>query len=353
MKKYIAVLILSAMLLGCLPALATTQKHRYEFFDTFDTIITVIGYHNSTEVFEKEAKEVHRLYQLYHKYFDIYNEYEDVLNLASLNRLAAQSPQKVDAPLYDFLRYAKDLQERYPSPVNIAMGNVLKVWHDFRDAALENPSAAATPSLEELQKAAEYTDIQSLRLNDAEKSVFFEQPIRLDAGALAKGYATEMAAQYLEKSELSSFIISAGGNIRTGKQPLDGRAYWGVGIADPQQPNNLYDTVYIRDSSMVTSGDYQRYYEVNGERLHHIIDPASLYPAKLHRSVSIYTKNSAMADYLSTALFILSYEDGLSLLQRVGSAEALWISADGGSHSTPGFAVIQKSQGADSKQNRE
>lgn len=328
------------------------EKYRYEFFDTFDTIVSLIGYSDSQEIFDRESKAVHEQYELYHKYFDIYNEYEDLVNLATLNRLAYESPQVVDEPLFHFLSYAKALQSKHPSPSNIALGNVLQVWHKYRTEAIENPENASLPSLEELQLANTYVSIEDLHLNETERSVSFSAPIRLDAGALAKGYTTERVAEYLENSELSSFIISAGGNVRTGKKPLDGRAYWGVGIADPNNPNALYDTIFIRENSLVTSGDYQRYYTVDGENYHHIIDPSTLFPSLTHKSVSIYTKDSGLADYLSTALFILSYEDGLALLQNFPDTEALWIAHDNTSITTPGFDLIQKSKGASSSVER-
>lgn len=348
MKKIIATCCILCMFFIIHPVYAIAQKWRYEFFDTFDTLITIIAYHESESVFTEHAKEVHKLYQLYHKYFDIHNEYDGLVNLATLNRLAYSEAQKVDEVLFTFLKYIKQLQEKYPGAVNIALGNVLKVWHDYREQALSDAAFAKLPSAEELHIAATYTSIDNMILDEQTQTVSFDAPIRLDAGAIAKGYTTELVAQYLENSNLTSFIINAGGNIRTGGKPLDERAYWGVGIADPTNPNQLYDTVYIRESSLVTSGDYQRFYVVDGVRVHHIIDPVTLYPANRFRSVSIFTKDSGIADFLSTALFILSYEEGMALLEHFPDSGAMWIDADGKSISSPLFETIQKSKEASS-----
>ena len=140
---------------------------------------------------------------------------------------------------------------------------------------------------------------------------------------------------------MPSFIISAGGNVRAGAAPADGRAAWGIGIQRPEgavlsaSEDDLIEIVYLSDMSVVTSGDYQRYYTVDGVTYHHIIDPDTGAPARRYRSVTVLCPDSGLADALSTAVFTMDEAAGRDLLARYG-AEAYWIYPDGSAVWTEG-----------------
>jgi len=126
-----------------------------------------------------------------------------------------------------------------------------------------------------------------------------------------------------------------GGNVRaTGPKAKD--TPWVVGVTDPNDPNAHLHTLYLNEGSLVTSGDYQRYYAVEGKRYHHIIDPDTLYPSEYWSSVTIVCENSGLADALSTALFLMDQEDGQELLDKFG-AEALWVDREMNLFYSPGF----------------
>ena len=154
----------------------------------------------------------------------------------------------------------------------------------------------------------------------------------LDVGALAKGYAVEQVAA----AAPDHFLISVGGNVcATGPKP-DGTP-WTVAVENPDGGDFL-KLLYAEDRSVVTSGDYQRYFELDGVRYHHIIDPDTLEPAAYWRSVTVVAESSAAADCLSTALFTLPQAEGQRLLDQWG-AEALWIGRDGAQVMSPGFSA--------------
>lgn len=351
LKKFI-ILLLIIILLFSNNSNADTHKFRYEFFDTFDTLISIIAFAENKEIFDEEMQNVYNIFLEYHKLFDIYNEYEGINNIYTINKIASKEPVKVSDKLFEFLLYAKTLQERISSTANIAFGRVLNIWHDARMYATKNPDKSYLPDISNLEKAATHCDIKNMVLDEINKTVFFTDKILLDVGSIAKGYACEKAAQYLLKSRIPHFIINAGGNIRTGLAPQDGRVYWGIGIADPFKVNtgqeDVFDIVFAKESSIVTSGDYQRFFTHQGKRYHHIIDPITLFPANYFRSVSIYTENSALADYLSTTLYCLPVEKGKALVESLNNVEAMWILNDATQVSTDGFRLIQKSQGASS-----
>ena len=157
----------------------------------------------------------------------------------------------------------------------------------------------------------------------------------------------------LENTDVRSYIISAGGNVRLGNAPLDGRPNWGVGVQAPDgdafSHSEIAETLYLSDCSVVTSGDYQRYYEVDGVRYSHLIDPDTLMPGSYFRSVTIITADSGYADLLSTAAFLMPYEDSRAFIENLPGVEALWLFEDGSEEMTDGIRTAAKSAGAVNK----
>jgi hypothetical protein len=130
-------------------------------------------------------------------------------------------------------------------------------------------------------------------------------------------------------------------NIRIIGYKPDGSG-WGTGIKDPEDPQSYALTLTLADTSCVTSGDYERYFVADGVKYHHIIDKDTLMPAMYFSSVTVITEDSGLADALSTALFAMSYEDGLALIQKLGNIEVLWIKADGTQYRTDGLNKLIK-----------
>lgn len=122
-------------------------------------------------------------------------------------------------------------------------------------------------------------DYDQVILDEEAGTVYFEDPaLSLDVGAVAKGYAAQLTSDTLRENGLDSFLLNAGGNVVCGGKPLDGRDFWVVGVEDLDGVSTC-ETLGATDLSVVTSGDYQRYYTVDGVRYHHLIDPETLYPA--------------------------------------------------------------------------
>jgi thiamine biosynthesis lipoprotein len=202
--------------------------------------------------------------------------------------------------------------------------------------------------MEALQAASLHTDFDQVILDAEKQTVFFADPrITLDIGAVAKGWAADAAAVIL-KEEMPSFLLSLGGNVYTGEAPLDGRASWAVGVQDPRPDDSgaggvILDVVEVNGLTVVTSGDYWRYYEVDGQRYHHIIDPETLFPSTKMLSVTIICESSTLADFLSTTLFVLSAEDGLALIEGMDGVEAFWVLPDGSQQVSSGMGRYLRS----------
>lgn len=337
------VCVLCLLCAGC-AAENKPQKFTASFYDAFDTVITVIGFAEDQASFDRVFDQVKEKFMHYHRIYDGYKAYEGVHNLYYVNRSAGSGPAEAEPELIELLLYMKELQPRLRGRVNVALGSVLEYWHEMRE------EGEALPEKSLLETLNAHTDFDDVIIDAEAGTVYFADPLlKLDVGAVAKGYATEIVASWLLTSGMTSYIISAGGNVRCGEKPLDGRARWGVGIQDPEESlfsNKLEDVAYVTDMSVVTSGDYQRYYVVDGVRYHHIIDPDTLFPSDYMRQVTVVTRDSGYADALSTALFLLPYEEGRAFVDGLEGVEAYWVLRDGSAYFTDGLKDVLKSQGA-------
>ncbi len=303
---------------------------------------SVTGYAQSQDEFDQAFNRISDLLKEYHQLFTIYDRYDGINNLTTVNELSGgiHKPVKVDRKIIDMLLFSKDMYSKTNGRVNIAMGSVLSIWHEYRQNGIENPSTAKLPTMDELTEAAKHTDIEKLIIDEQASTVFLSDPeMLLDVGAIAKGYAVEQIAQTLIQSGITGYVLNVGGNVRAIGLRGD-KTPWVAGIDDPNgtESSPYYATLALEDRSLVTSGSYQRYYTVNGKDYNHIIDPDTLMPAERYISVSILCESSAVADALSTALFCMSVEDGTAILDSFGDVEAMWVSPDGDIQYSKGFS---------------
>lgn len=342
--KRAAALLLAALLLaltGCTASGPATesgggqlQRYQSSFIDLFDTVTLVVGYASTEEEFSAEMTGFHDLLEEYHQLYDIYNDYEGVNNIKTINDNAGGDPVEVDRRIIDLLLFAKEMYERTDGQTNVMLGSVLALWHDAREYGINNPEDSYLPDADALAEANTHTSMDSLVIDDENNTVQIIDPLaRLDVGAVAKGYAVQRVCDEMP----SGLLVSVGGNVcATGARPTDG-SDWVVGVQDPDGSTDEYLlTVELSKGSIVSSGDYQRYYTVDGVRYSHIIDPETLYPPTYWRAVSILVDDSGVGDALSTALFCMDQADGQALLDEFG-AKAVWIAMDGSLVFSPGF----------------
>ncbi len=341
MKKIIIVftLIASLLLPSCKKSDGEVTKNKYTAysFDYFDTATTIVGYTETEEEFNSIVAEIEAELLTYHQLYDIYTLYDGVDNLCRLN---VEKEIKADDKIIDLLLYSKEIYQLTDGKVNVAMGSVLSIWHAYRERGTDDPTKAELPPMEKLAAAAEHCDINKLTVDEATNTVRLDDPeMKLDVGAIAKGYAVEMTAKMLESRGVSNFLLNVGGNIRAVGSKPDGEK-WRIGIENPDTENEALPYIeYLEAESfaLVTSGSYQRYYYVNGERYHHIIDPDTLMPGTDYTSVSVICRDSGLGDALSTALFSMSREAGGQLIESVDGAEAMWVMPDGEKIYSSGF----------------
>jgi thiamine biosynthesis lipoprotein len=331
-KRFIPVILIMILILnlaGCASAEAKKQRYEAQFLELFDTVTTIIGYSASEEEFTKQANLIRDDLEQYHHLYDIYHDYEGINNIKTINDQAGIAPVKVDRKIIDLLLFAKEAYQMTDGQMNIALGAVLKIWHEHREAGIANPDAATLPDTDQLKAAFLHTNIDQVIIDEANSTVYLADPeMSIDVGGVAKGFATEQVARTAEKNGFTSGLISVGGNVRSIGMRGDGTA-WKVGIQNPFDQNGQdISKVELTSASLVTSGVYERYYTVNGKNYHHIIDPDTLYPAEYYVSVSILCPDSGEADALAK-IFNMPFEQGLALVESLSDVEALWVFPDG------------------------
>ncbi len=167
---------------------------------------------------------------------------------------------------------------------------------------------------------------------------FRDETVQLHFGAIAKGYIADEMEEVLTSCGVSDGIISLGGNILAMGQHPEKQADWTIGITDPHSPSEIMGTVRASGLSVVTSGNYERYFEENGIRYHHILDPETGYPANNGLAgTTIIAASSLACDALSTAVYVLGKEEGLALIESIPETEAICITGSGTVHTTSGI----------------
>ena len=259
----------------------TKQKIVYNYFNTVPVITDYRGV--GSEDFSELCFAIEEDLKYYHRLFDIYNTYDGLTNLALINEKAGEGPTEVSEELFNFLKYCKEMYTLTGGEVNICMGAVLSVWHDMREAALTDPALATVPSTDLLLSKMEHCDIDDLKLDEDTMTVELTDPdMSLDVGAIGKGYAAQKITERLKGLGISGVTLDVGGNLcLIGERP-SGEG-WLTAIENPDKTSTdpYVLTFSVSDVSVVTSGDYQRYYTVGGKKYHHIIDkdtrPSALY----------------------------------------------------------------------------
>lgn len=333
-------ILMLAVLFHMRQAESSLSRYTATFLDVFDTRTDVVGYSDSEEKFTEQVSLLKEKLEYYHRLYDIYNDYDGVKNIKTINDNAGVAPVEVSRDIIDLLLFSKEMYTQTEGQMNVAMGSVLKIWHDYREAGINNPESAELPSVEELQAAAAYCDIDEIIINEEAMTVYLpDANMSIDVGSIGKGYAVQRVAEYAKEIGMESVLLSVGGNVcAVGSKP-DGND-WRVGIQNPDvnSEETYVQKIDVADACVVTSGDYQRYYMVDGVKYCHIIDADTLMPANYFPSVSIVTTDSGLADALSTSVFNMTFEEGLAFVNSLDGVEAMWILQDGSIEYSDGFA---------------
>lgn len=240
-----------------------------------------------------------------------------------LNDQAGNEYVELDPETINVLKSARKISELSSGAFDVTIGPIVKAW----GIGTDQPQIPTEATLKTLIPMIGYTSVQ---MDEANNRASLERSGQIiDLGGIAKGYAGDVAKEIYLKNGTKSALINLGGNVvAIGSKP-DGFA-WNIGIQDPRSATGeVVGVVHTSDLAVVTSGDYQRYFEKDGQRYCHIMDTRTGHPAEAGlMSVTIIASSSIEADALSTAAFVLGLDKGLDLIKRYGQADAIFITID-------------------------
>jgi len=244
--------------------------------------------------------------------------------LSAVNAAAGKAPVRVSSDTLQIVKLALRVAELTDGAFNIAIGPAVDLWN-----VMERQDV---PTVEELEHVRDQIVLSGVRIDNAERTIFLERAgMRIDVGGIAKGYAADRAVMRMKKAGATGGIVALSGDIKAfGRLPKEKRAT--VGIQHPRMPEELLLVIDLDDEAISTAGDYERYFERDGVRYHHILDPATLQPAKECQSVSIIAKEGVWADGLDTGIFVLGPERGMRLIEGLGDVQAIIVDREGKVH---------------------
>ena len=262
-------------------------------------------------------------------------------NLMLINKNAGIAPVNIPNDLFEVLEKAVFYAELSGGAFDPTVGPLVNLWGIGTDNQ-------KIPDKREIEHALTLLGWRDIILDKEKGTAFLKRPgMELDLGAIAKGYAADEAAGIARKAEAAHAIIDLGGNItalggRVGKNGETAASPWRIGIQNPLGERGSYiGVLLISEKSVVTSGVYERYFEYNGKKYHHILSTEDGYPVDNSLlSVTIVADRSIDADGLSTAVFALGFDRGMALLEKIPETEAIFIFDDRSVYATAGLNGI-------------
>ncbi len=314
-KIYFSVIILATLLIAMIYNSKARINEVSETEFLFDTPCTIAVFKNSEKSAVAEAfNEAARI----HKLSDFFDSSSDV---SKINIAKAGIAVKVDPCIIEMLDLADQIYDSSNGAFDISIARVMRLW----DFGAENP---VPPTEEDIKEARLFSGKGSISLDKTAYTVTkkYDQT-QIDLGGIAKGYAADRASKVLRKMNVKSAIIDFGGNLITiGENPKTKDGMWRIGLQKPFSPSGEYvKTISIGTKAVATSGSYQRNFVYDGELYHHIIDPKTGKPARQDfQSVTVVASNSALADALGTAIFVLGRKEGKNLAEKF-NAEVVFL----------------------------
>jgi thiamine biosynthesis lipoprotein len=276
---------------------------------------------NANEIYDATVKELHRLENL----MSFYKEESEV---SLLNRQAGKAAVKISGEMMLILRQAKEIARLSDNAFNILLAPLVQLWRESKNIL---------PSPNVIKNALTFCDTENLILNE-DTAYLTKEGCMIDLGGIGKGFAADVCCDIYKNMGVTSAFINLGGNVKSIGNRFDGKQ-WAVGIQNPDKPRgNCYSAIMCSDLSVVTSGGYERFQEIGGEKYHHIIDRKTGYPSETDlKSVTVLSQNSMFADALSTAAFVLGLEKGVELIYKSQCEGAIFFTAKNEIYVTKGI----------------
>jgi thiamine biosynthesis lipoprotein len=319
--------LLFTVFFSCSPRKESIYRKTMIQMDTLVTITVVADSEKkANKAMEKAFGEIGKLDALL-------NFFSDKSELSSVNRNAGNRPVKVSPETLEVIEKSVSTSEKTGGAFDVTIGPEISLW---------NFVTSQKPDDGTIREKLGLVNYKWIVINKEKSTVELKKKgMLIDLGAIAKGYAADRAVEELRKSGITSGLVAVAGDIKAFGLKPDGKP-WRVGIQNPRQKgkdDEIVATVELRDMAISTSGDYERYFVVDGKRYHHILDPKTGYPAGGCQSVTVMAKDGASTDSFSTGIFVLGPERGMEISRQMGF-EGLIIDSDGKIVTTPGMRDV-------------
>lgn len=249
--------------------------------------------------------------------------------LSKVNAAAGKGSVKVSSETIYLVRRSMEAAEMTEEAFNIAVGPALDAWNVTNESRV--------PSETDLERLKPLVDLRAVHVDSEAGTISLEKPgMRIDVGGIGKGYAADQAVTAMKKAGALAGAVALSGDIKTfGRLPGGGK--FPVGIQHPRREGTVLAWIELEDEAISTAGDYEQYFEKDGTRYHHILDPLTLLPARECQSVSVIAKDGVWADGLDTGIFVMGPERGMNLVERLHDVEAIIVDRSGRVHISSGL----------------
>jgi len=239
-----------------------------------------------------------------------WSDYRRDSDISRVNRLAAEGPVNVDAELFAMLETCLRYSRETSGAFDITVGPLVTAWGFFK-------GSGCLPEPDKISAALAHVGWQKLLLSPEQRIVSFAMPgMRLDLGAIGKGYAIDSAAAVLRQAGIRSALLIAGGSSILAMGAPPGQLGWAVSVRDPKDAKKIVTEVLLKDASLSTSGNYEKFFRANGRIYSHIFDPLTGYPVQGVLSCTVITNTGTQTDALSTGFFVMGKKRALSYLKK-------------------------------------
>ncbi len=323
MKKslVLALLIVSAFSFGQI-----VHKRKLAMLGSpFEITVVAKDTIQANEYIDSAVNEVKRIENLI-------SDWIPTTQISEVNRNAGLKPVKVDAEVFELVTRANKISKLTNGAFDISYASMDKIWKF-------DGSMKTMPTPEAIKKSVEKIGYQNIILNEVDNTIFLKlDGMKLGLGGIGQGYIADKVKAVLQSKGCTSGIVNVSGDINTWGKQIDGKP-WTIGIINPMNKNKVFATFPLEDNAVETSGSYEKFVMFNGVRYSHIIDPRTGYPATGIVCVSVFAKQTEIADAIATGIFVLGIDVGLDLVNQLKGIECIIVDDKGKIHTSKGIDI--------------
>ena len=318
-RRLLAAALLPVLLVGCrsmLPAASPAVVKRAQMHMGTLVTVTAVGRTDAPaqEAVSAAFREIHRLEELLSTWIP-------TSELSRVNAAAGRNAIAVSPETFELLVRSMEVAELTEGGFNIAVGPAVEAWSVTERMHI--------PARDELDRLKTIVDPAQIRLDERTRTVFLLKPgMRIDVGGIGKGFAADRAVAMMQAAGATAGVVALSGDIKTFGRFPDG-ARFRFGIRHPRIDGAVLATLDMENEAISTAGDYERFFERDGVRYHHILDPATLEPARQCQSVTVIAREGVMADGLDTGMFVMGPQRGMELVEKLAGVEAIIVDQAG------------------------